>query len=260
MKNKMKALCATAAMALLTMGATPAAADCSQLPPWHQLRSALKDAVGDNGGFNLEMWATVVDRDGFVCAVTFSGADRGAQWPGSRVISAQKANTANAFSLDGLALATANLYTAVQPGNSLFGLQESNPVNHDLAYHVKGHQRGRIGMANDPMVGGRIGGVNVFGGGLALYRDGKVVGGLGVSGDTSCADHNVAWRVRRALALAPIMTTNPDTGTATGTGGVGPSGKTDAPDGIVYDQASPWAHPVCGAGVVDKAVEIGSGG
>ena len=49
------------------------------------------------------------------CAVAFSGADRGAQWPGSRVISAQKANTANAFSLDGLALSTANLYSAVQP-------------------------------------------------------------------------------------------------------------------------------------------------
>ena len=34
------------------------------------------------------------------------------------------------------------------------------------------------------MVGGRIGGVNVFGGGLALYNaNGKLLGGLGVSGD-----------------------------------------------------------------------------
>ena len=55
------------------------------------------------------MWATVVDRDGVVCAVAFTGDDRGDQWPGSRVISAQKANTANAFSLPGLALSTANL-------------------------------------------------------------------------------------------------------------------------------------------------------
>jgi len=39
-----------------------------------------------------------------------------------RVISAQKANTANAFSLPQLALSTANLYSAVQPGGSLFGL------------------------------------------------------------------------------------------------------------------------------------------
>ena len=56
--------------------------------------------------------------------------------------------------------------------------------------------------ANDPMVGGRIGGVNVFGGGLALYNsNGKIVGGLGVSGDSSCADHNIAWRTRHNLNL-----------------------------------------------------------
>ena len=64
-----------------------------------------------NGGFNLDMWATVVNRDGVVCAVAFTGGNRGDQWPGSRVISAQKANTANAFSLPGLALSTANLYS-----------------------------------------------------------------------------------------------------------------------------------------------------
>src|ERR1035438_8528286 len=47
------------------------------------------------------------------------------------------------------------------------------------------------------MVGSKIGGVNVFGGGLALYATGKViVGGVGVSGDTSCTDHDVAWRLR----------------------------------------------------------------
>jgi hypothetical protein len=51
------------------------------------------------------------------------GDERGDQWPGSRVISAQKANTANAFSLPGLALSTAQLFSAVQPGGSLYGLQ-----------------------------------------------------------------------------------------------------------------------------------------
>ena len=67
-----------------------------------------------------------------VCAVAFTGTDRGQKWPGSRVISAQKANTANAFSLPGLAFSTADLYSAVQPGGSLFGLQASNPVNTDV--------------------------------------------------------------------------------------------------------------------------------
>src|SRR2546421_3164516 len=32
-----------------------------------------------------------------------------------------------------------------------------------------------------------------------LFR--SVVGGLGVSGDTSCADHHIAWRVRNNLGL-----------------------------------------------------------
>jgi hypothetical protein len=34
-----------------------------------------------------------------------------------------------------------------------------------------------FGSTKDPMVGKRIGGVNVFGGGLGLYKDGKRVGG-----------------------------------------------------------------------------------
>lgn len=68
------------------------------------------------------MWATIVDRDGVVKTVAFSGSNRGEQWPGSRIISAQKSNTANAFSLPELALSTANLFSAVQPGGSLYGL------------------------------------------------------------------------------------------------------------------------------------------
>jgi hypothetical protein len=72
-------------------------------------------------------------------AVAFQGDNRGDQWPGSRVISAQKANTANAFSLNKLALSTANLFSAVQPGGSLFGLQESNPVNTAVAYGGDSH-------------------------------------------------------------------------------------------------------------------------
>ena len=136
------------------------------LPSHSQLQSALRSVVAEsNGGFGLQMWATIVDRDGVVRAVVFSGKERGDQWPGSRVISAQKANTANAFSLPGLALSTANLFSAVQPGGSLFGLQFSNPVSTNVAYSGAAKD---IGTAKDPMVGRTIGGVNIFGGGLAL--------------------------------------------------------------------------------------------
>ena len=96
------------------------------------------------------------------------------------MISAQKANTANAFSLPSFALSTANLFSATQPGGSLFGLQESNPVNPAVAYVGSS---ATWGTAGDNLVGQKIGGVNVFGGGLALYNGG-LVGGLGVSGDT----------------------------------------------------------------------------
>ena len=95
---------------------------------------------------------------------------------------------------------TANLYSAVQPGGSLYGLQHSNPVDTDAAYEAGGSAA--FGTTGDPMVNRAIGGVNVFGGGLGLYASGgRLVGGVGVSGDTSCADHYIAWRVRQALNL-----------------------------------------------------------
>src|SRR3990172_9068345 len=95
------------------------------------LSTALNNALAPAVGLNNEMWGTIVDRDGIVCAVAFTGASRGDQWPGSRVISAQKANTANAFSRPNNVmrfyspLSTPNLWAATQPGGSLFGLQES---------------------------------------------------------------------------------------------------------------------------------------
>jgi len=138
--------------------------------------------------------------------VTRSGDHVGDQWPGSRVISAQKANTANAFGLDGFAISTANLYGLVQPGGSLFGLQESNPVNPLVAY---AGDTDKFGTDNDPLDGRKIGGVNVFGGGLALYNNaGKIIGGLGVSGDSSCTDHIVAWKLRYLLGLGNYITFN----------------------------------------------------
>lgn len=74
---------------------------CSNLPSYAALQNAIATATAaETSGLNNQMWATIVNRDGVVCAVAFSGVNRGAQWPGSRVISAQKANTANSFSLD----------------------------------------------------------------------------------------------------------------------------------------------------------------
>src|SRR5512141_1213502 len=150
MRHRLAFVVTLAVTSSLLFGARPARGDdggnaCKDLPSQAALRAALVTARGAaNGGFNLDMWGTVVNRDGVVCAVAFTGDQRGDQWPGSRVISAQKANTANAFSLAGLALSTANLYSAVQPGGSLYGLQHSNPVSTDVAYGGDPARRGQV--------------------------------------------------------------------------------------------------------------------
>ena len=199
------------------------------LPSHNELRAALQDIVAEqNGGLGFDMWATILDRNGRVVDVVFSGETRGDQWPGSRVISAQKANTGNAFSLEGFALSTANLFAAVQPGGSLFGLQESNPVDTDVAYAGPASAYGRH---NDPMIGKRIGGINVFGGGFALYSpNGTLLGGLGVSGDTSCSDHIIGWKLRHALNLDNV-----------------PNGPAGGTDNIIFtvDALDGFEHPEC---------------
>src|SRR5205085_4700832 len=139
--------------------------DCSKLPDHGKLKAALTAAVKEgqdaNGGLGNQMWGTVVNRDGIVCAVVFTGPNRAAQWNGSRLISAEKANTANAFSSNNFALSTGNIYAGAQPGGSLYGIV--TPPNPNTAFAGNPQD---FGQSNDPLVGKPIGGVIVFGGGL----------------------------------------------------------------------------------------------
>ncbi|MGE5571237.1 MAG: GlcG/HbpS family heme-binding protein [Rhodospirillales bacterium] len=96
----------------------------------------------------------VVDEGGnLVSHVRMDGA-----WIGSINISINKAFTARAFDI-----ATKDLAKFSQPGGEFFGIHESN--------------HGRI---------------MVFAGGIPLRRDGKVVGGIGVSGGMGAQDQAVA--------------------------------------------------------------------
>ncbi|MGR9086403.1 MAG: GlcG/HbpS family heme-binding protein [Gammaproteobacteria bacterium] len=183
---------------------------------YEQLKESLTAArahADGNGGLGLDMWGTVVNADGRVCAVASTGDQLNDQWLASRVISAQKAYTAaslgnnqGAFgfaSTDSFAFSSAGLYGATQPGGPLYGLQHSNPVDTKFAY--AGNSK-NFGTKKDPLVGRRAGGINVFGGGLALFdANDQLVGGLGVSGDTSCADHNIAMRIRGAFAASSLV-------------------------------------------------------
>lgn len=177
-------------------------------------------ATMNNGGLfsPSRMWSAIVDRQGVLCSVIRLGD----AWPGSRAIAIAKANTANGFSNDQLALSTANLYGPTQPGGPLYGLNNSNPFNPDFLPQGSG-------------IGGVPGGVITFGGGVPLYASGRVIGGLGLSGDTACADHAIAYRMRRLanLGLDRIPA------------GVAPDGT----DNIIYANGTAptgFQHPRCG--------------
>jgi uncharacterized protein GlcG (DUF336 family) len=211
-------LCASA----IIMIAQDSKANCRDLPSQAQLKQALEAAPGnDIGGlFNgARMWGAIVNRHGELCAWTTSTADPTQVWPGSQAIAKAKAYTANAFTVDTLPLSTALLYTFTQPGHSLASLGHSNPFNPQLLLPASGQ-----GPGQNQVNGGMI----FFGGGVPLYRNGKVIGGLGISGDTACADHEVAKKVRASLNLVP------------------PGG--NLVDDIVLsppDAPSPFAHPMC---------------
>jgi len=79
-----------------------------------------------------------------------------------------------------------------------------------------------------------------------LYdTEGKLIGAIGVSGDSSCADHNIAWKVRHKLNLDNVP--------------AGVSSTKD--DNIVYDSvagksASGWGHAECSPKATKIAQEL----
>jgi len=201
----------------------PRSRGCDDVPNVAALKTLLQNAPsqnGDAGGLNhgKAMWGAVTNRNGELCALAVSTDDPAATWPGSRGIAIAKASTANGFSSDTAPMSTARLYTLSQPGHSLWGAANGNPLNPLCA-----------GSAVDLETGlGKVcGGTITFGGGLGLYKGQTRVGALGVSGDTSCTDHEIAKRMRQAAGLAPAGM---------------PS------DEIVYaavDGPSPFAHAMC---------------
>ena len=236
MPRRFLLLAPTTLLCILSVTASaqhPENANCKGLPGQQGLREAMRNAAtnyGTIGGLfqGTRMWGAIVNRDGQVCALATAAADPSLVWPGSRAIAMAKAFTANAFSLStspvagiaGFPLSTAQLYTFSQPGHSLFGLSQSNPLNTDcLGKRPGGENRG-----SDRICGGII----TFGGGVAIYQGGKIIGGLGVSGDTACADHEIARNTRDELGFNP------------------PGGATA--DDISYSSeggASVFTHPLC---------------
>jgi uncharacterized protein GlcG (DUF336 family) len=214
------------AAADLSRGNAPgtAPADCRSLPSAADLKKWLQAAPGTGGEAGglfsgKREWAAIVDRHGRICATAVATDDPAASWPGSQAIAKAKAYTANSYSADDLPLSTARLYTLTQPGHSLWGVAQPNTFNPECV--VRPDQA----SATD----GRVcGGAIAFGGGVPLYKGNTRVGGLGVSGDTACADHEIAKRVRHLAGLDPE--------------------KGAAVDDITFSSAdgpSPFSHPLC---------------
>ena len=224
--NKSAIVSATLLLSFATAGAHAQGrqANCSAVPTAEQLKQLLAAAPahgGNAGGLfgGARMWAAVVNRDGDLCAFATSSDDATQVWPGSQAIAKAKAYTANAFSTDTLPLSTARLYTLTQPGHSLWGVAQPNAFNPEclVSPQASGKTDGKI-----------CGGAIAFGGGVPLYRGKTRVGGLGISGDTACADHEIAKRIRHLANLDPE--------------------KGQFADDITYssvDGPSPFSHPLC---------------
>lgn len=172
---------------------------CRNLPSTSDLKEYLRRAPGEGGeagglfSGRLE-WAAVVNRSGEICATATSTDDPSSVWPGGQAIAKAKAYTANAFSTDLQPLSTARLYTMTQPGHSMSGVGGPNAFNPECLESPQTADR-----TDGKICGGSI----TFGGGVPLYRGGVRIGGLGVSGDTPCADHEIAKRIRHLAQLDP---------------------------------------------------------
>lgn len=126
------------------------------------------DASGEQR--NCRMHIIVMDRFGKV----IGRRSMDDAWAGSVSIAKAKAFTAVAFSSNENALTTRSVGALTQPGGPLWNIGNSN-IDH---------------------------GIIEFPGGIPLYRDGKLIGAIGVSGDGVEQDENVAEA--GALAYEPL--------------------------------------------------------
>lgn len=116
------------------------------------------------------MQIAVVARDGKLLRI-FSMPDA---WVGSIDIAIAKARTGAFFSSNQNALTSRVVGDASQPGGPLWGIGNSNQVG------ISGSAEFRNGIITFP-------------GGVPLYKNGQLVGGIGVSGDGVDQDEAVAF-------------------------------------------------------------------
>ena len=224
----MKKILLVSTLALLgisVVNTAMAGATCKDLPKSSELKSLFSQVANGtsanptpNGGRAHHGWLTLVDSKGIVCAVVTSAPDgidvtTDMSGIGHREQSAKKANTSVAFSNNEVALASGNLYVPSMPGGQLFGTILSTLDS----VAINGTDSTKWGTDKDPMIGKIVGGYAPVAGGLPLYNSSKKkVGAIGVSGDTFCTSHVVAWKIREKLAGGGYSVANVPSGIANG--------------------------------------------
>ena len=171
---------------------------CKDLPSAADLKKLLKEAaagreVGGLDGGHSE-WAAVVDRKGEICAVAVSTDDPTAAWPGSQAIAKAKAYTANAFSTDMVpAVDGASLHDGAA-GALAVRRGGRQPLQPGLPADAGGQGRRPQAVRRHDRLRRRR---------CRCTRARPASGGLGASGDTACADHEMAKRMRDKAGLNP---------------------------------------------------------
>lgn len=136
-----------------------------------RVKSALrKDSMGNST--NTKMHVSVIRRGEKEARLVFSMHDA---WEGSKNISKGKAYTAMSFSSDQNALTSRSVGILSQPGKPLWQIGNSNSQ----------------------------GGIIEFPGGIPLYKNGRLIGAVGVSGDGVDQDETVAVAASQGFE-API--------------------------------------------------------
>jgi uncharacterized protein GlcG (DUF336 family) len=166
---------------------------------WQGARQAFdtRAAIRRPIGVAMQCWISVVDRWGNVLGVFRFGSDATLF---SYDVSVQKARTAvffsdadAAFSSRGVGLFAQGFYPAGQQGagrGPIFQVQDGVTV---------GLLGGAFSAANPDAMKIRNG-ITIFPGGVPLYRDGELIGGVGVSGDGVDQDDIVADKASHGYA------------------------------------------------------------
>jgi uncharacterized protein GlcG (DUF336 family) len=185
-----------------------------------EIETILGQGVEQATAMGAEAVVAVVDREGFVLGVfAMAAAPLGPAFPvpatlppdGAPGINAAiaKARTAaflssnqNAFSTRTAAFIVDSHFppgVSYQPGGPLFGVQNSNDTGGDV---VRGVGPGGVPNSNNPTPLPNPNGFSGAPGGFPLYKDGRLVGGVGASGDTPSADESIAVAAARGF-MAP---------------------------------------------------------